>query len=52
MDNGNLVVVFYFPYLIYKTAKRLKNGNLEEVFYFSCLRHIIDFMVKPAKPVG
>ena len=52
MENGNLVVSFYFPYLIYKTAKRLENGNLVEVFYFPYLRHIIDLMVKPAKPVG
>ena len=51
MENGNLVVIFYFPYLIYKTAKRLENGNLVEVFYLY-LRHIIDLMVKPSKPVG
>ena len=52
MEHGNLVVIFYFPYLIYKTTKRLENGNLVEVFYFPYLRHIIDLMVKPAKPVG
>ena len=52
MENGNLVVVFYFPHLIYKTANRVKNGNLEEVSFFPYLRHIIDLMVKPAKPVG
>ena len=52
MEKGNLVIIFYFPYLIYNTAKRLENGNLEEVFYFPYLRHIIDLVVKPAKPGG
>ena len=50
MENGNLVVIFYFPYLIYKTAKRLK--NMVEFFYLPYLRHIVDLMVKPVQPVG
>ena len=44
MEDGNL------PYFIYKTANKEENGNLVVVFLY--LRHIIDLMVKPAKPVG
>ena len=46
MENV-VIFYFYFPYFIYKTAKRFENGNLVEVFSFSYLRHIIDLMVKP-----
>ena len=40
MEHGNLVVTFYFPYLIYKTTKRLENGNLVEVFYFQIILRV------------
>ena len=46
MENV-VIFYFYFPYFIYKTAKRFENGNLVEVFSFSYLRHIIDLMIKP-----
>ena len=50
MEHGNLVVIFLFSFT--KQPRDLENGNLVEVFYFQYLRHIIDLMVKPAKPVG
>ena len=38
MEDGNLLVVFYFPHLIYQTVNRMEDGNLVIVFYFPYLR--------------